>query len=309
MKIRHTAIKSFDSCTVSRAVVYYDVPILIQLRGDLSSSFSIAEEKLSNNGDKIKTPAQFIQVAKEMFSGINPNTGRPDVTGNEFYASDIPEGIFQGLVTPQHTDNGVPVFNGEGTFSIAELLTSIGVLVGNADSRDTLDKLSYASDYFNAGYNICCWGNSSPFFNLYERSELFNPCTRIELAYIIVMCARVLGSPFTGTTEVGVSFDWLRPKRAISGYTDWNKYNIGLVSKENTMIFDIHEYKGSRSMNSYIMDIKSGKSAIPLPMIMSLVELGVKGLFFFDDNLLSPVRQVSRGEVTYLFNRLKEGVK
>ena len=46
MLIRHSVNKSFGKVDVSKAIIYYNVPMFIQLRGDVSSSFFIAAEKL-----------------------------------------------------------------------------------------------------------------------------------------------------------------------------------------------------------------------------------------------------------------------
>lgn len=308
MFVRYTAQKSFTGVTANTAIVYYDIPMFIKVRGSFDKGLSLylMNEKLKDNEDKLATPARAIKLAREMFSNVNPKTGRVDVTGNEFYASAIPSGIVNGFITPQKTEDGELMFNGEGTYNVAELLASVGAFIGdNIKPQKTIDNLSYVTDYFNIGYNVCCWGKSSPFFNLYKRNELVNPLTRIELAYILVVCAKVLGSPFTTRYELGVSFDWVRPRNVISKYGDWSKYNISLITENNTMMHDVHLYKQGRSMTDFIADIRSGKSAIPLAMMMSIIELDNQGLWnLFDD--VSPLSQVTRGEAVCLFNALKD---
>lgn len=314
MLIRHSVNKSFGKVDVSKAIIYYNVPMFIQLRGDVSSSFFIAAEKLGVDKKPLAqltdislSTEEYIETAKEMFPDINPNTGKVDVSGNEFYAEMIPKGVISTIITPQVTKNGTTFFNGEGTISIAEVLDGINAIENGSGSDKrhlSLDNVSTESDYFNEGYNKCCWGYSSPFFNLYTRAELMNPITRIELSYIIVMCSGLFLSIFGKQYDMGITFDWLRPRQVISEFSDWAKYNVSLITNEGAPQFDIREYKSSRTMQSFLLDIKSGKSAIPLPMIMSLVELGVQGLFYFEDYMLSPMKQVSRGEVMYLLTKI-----
>lgn len=315
MHIRHTAKKSFGKVDITKAIIYYNVPMYIQLRGNVSSSFFIASEKLGVDKKPLAqltdidlSTQEYISTAKKMFPDINPNTGDVDVTGNEFYADLIPKSIVSNIITPQVTENGTAFFNGEGTITIAEVLDGINSIESSSNSDEakhlSLDNVSTEADYFNEGYNKCCWGYSSPFFNLYTREELLHPITRIELAYIVVMCSGLFSSIFDKQYEMGITFDWLRPRKVISEFDDWNKYNISLITIDDSPKFDIREYRNNRTMENYLLDIKSGKSAIPLPMIMSLVELGVQGLFYFADYMLNPMKQVSRGEVAYLLTKI-----
>lgn len=317
MFIRHAAEKSFGSSVINKSIVYYDVPILIQLRGDVSSSYTIANEKLglekASFSDLDSTDfsrEDYIKTAKDMFPDVNMATRAVDVSGDEFYAEYIPKAVVGGIITPQISENGTTLFNGDGTVSIAEVLDGINAIDMGCNSnvcrKTSLDNISNVDDYFNEGYNLCCWGYSSPFFNLYTRAELLNPITRIELGYIVVMCSGVFDSIFKGSKDMGISFDWLKPMSVISKFDDWNSYNISLVSKDGVPKYDIHEYKGTRTMCNYIDDIHSGRSAIPLPMIMSLLELGVNNLFYFEDSRLNPLKQVSRGEICYLLTKIAE---
>lgn len=315
MLIRHSVSKSFSGVNIDKAIVYYNIPMFIQLRGNVSSSLFIATERLGIDKkplaklDNVEINSEeFIKTAKEMFPDKNPNTGKEDVSGKEFYADLIPQSIVSSVITPQVSENGSTFFNGEGTITIAEVLDGLNAIENECNSDKTrhtsLDNVSSESDYFNEGYNKCCWGYSSPFFNLYKREELMHPITRLELAYIVVMCSGVFTGVFDKQYDMGISFDWLRPRVAISEFDDWNKYNISVISIDNAPKYDIREYKLDRTMTQYLGDIKSGRSAIPLPMIMSLVELGVQGLFYFEDYKLSPMKQVSRGEVAYLLTKI-----
>ena len=83
-------------------------------------------------------------------------------------------------------------FNPDGTVSVAEFLDGLNAIkfgcISNISRKKTLDRISDENDYFNDGYQDCVRGISSPFFNLYTRKELLEPITRIELAYITVIC-------------------------------------------------------------------------------------------------------------------------
>lgn len=307
MNIRHSVVKTFDTCVTSKAVVYYGIPVCVQLYGNLSSDYieglkklSLEEKPLTDLDIRV-SDEDLSQTAKEMF----PNN---DVSGNEFYARTIPIGVAGGIITPQIDSEGNTVFNGEGSISLAEVLDGLNAIFygcnSNQQRKKSLDNISDVSDYFNEGYNLLCTGYSAPFYNLYRRDELLRPITRIELAYILVVCSGIFGSIYEGAYKMGVSFNWLRPYLNISSFADWNKYKVSLMVKDNRLVSDIKEYKDTRSMSDYISDIQDGMTAIPLPMMMSLLELGVQGLFYFEGMKLSPLRQVTRGEVCYLITKL-----
>lgn len=314
MNIRQSVHKTFNGCTVNKAVVYFGMPVCIQLHGDISSSYFVSSDGLGIERKPLvelecnKSKQEYIEAAKVMFSGVNPMTNEKDLSGEEFYAERVPLGVAGGIITPQTGSSGVSLFNGEGTITVAEVLDGINSIyysTGSDDHREvSIDNISTPSDYFNEGYNLLCTGYSSPFYSLYLRSELVSPITRLELAYMLVVCSGIFGGIFTEKYRMGVSFDWLRPYSAVSEYVDWANYKVSLVSDDGRPSTNIKEYKGSRHMSDYIEDMKAGISAIPLPMLMSLVELGLQGLFYFEGNELCPLRQVTRGEVCYLLTNL-----
>lgn len=255
--------------------------------------------------------SQLIETAVEMFSSINPNTGSIDVRGTEFYAETVPQGVMGGIITPQVSQTGETFFNGDGTVTIAEVLDGFNAIENGANSNKnrvkSLDNISDVSDYFNEGYNRLCKMYCSIFFNLYQRGELFRPITRLELAYLTVVCSDQFESVFSNIFDIGITFDWLKPAQYISNYKDWNKYKVSLYMDGAIPSNNIKDYKGDRSVTEFIEDIKTGKSAIPLPMIMSMVELGVQNLFYYKDMELCPLREVTRGELCYFFTKLAKG--
>lgn len=254
----------------------------------------------------------FSDLASQMFPKVNPNTGMQDVDRNAFYASSIPLVVLSGAIPVQ--DNGEDdFFNPDGVVTVAEFLDSLNAYKygsnANNNRRKTIDNISTTEDYFNEGYNACIEGVSSPFFNLYTREELMQPITRLELAYITVICwtqfLEKYNTLYGGAFYLGVNFDWLAPQEVLSKYKDGYGYKISKASLGGGVIsLDIKHYMKGLSMTEYKSAIKAGTCAIPLPMFMSLGELGILGLFHFEDNRLDPMREVTRGEWCYFVSNI-----
>lgn len=253
-------------------------------------------------------------IAEEMFPHVNPNTGEPDIDRHAFYAPYIPLVVMSGSMPPQVQDDSA-YFNPEGVVTVAEFLDCLNAVKygcnANNNRRKSLDNISDESDYFNEGYNAVVHGLSSPFFNLYTRSELMTPITRLELAYITVVCweqfMNKYNSLYGGQFYLGVSFDWDTPEEVLSKYEDGFNYRISKVSIDteySVTSLDIKDYRSDRTMEEYREDLQNGVAALPLPMFMSMLELGVLGLFEYEDSRLDPMREVSRGELCYFLSRI-----
>ena len=67
---------------------------------------------------------------------------------------------------------------------------------------------------------------------------------------------------------------------------------------------NIKDYKSDRAMSEYKEDLLRGISPIPLPMFMSLIELDLLNLFYYESRCLDPLKEVSRGELCYFLNNL-----
>lgn len=317
VNIRHIIKKTFDGeVEIRSSMVYFGLPINIPLRGDVSDNVieglkSIGIEQKSYK-DLSFSKQESRDTAKNMFSNTNPKTNRSDLSGDEFYIDSILKAVVGGIITPQTTEYGYQIFNGEGTITIAEVLDAINAVDKGANSEDerhlSLDNISDVEDYFNEGYNICCWGYSSPFYNLYTREELVRPITRIELAYILVVCTQIYDL-FRLSEGVGITFNWLKPMNYISSFTDFDDLNVGLILTDDAPEINIKKYLNGRSVTGMLNDIKVGRTAIPMPMLMSLVELGVQDYFYFDGDELAPLRQVSRGELCYLFDKMQVNLR
>ena len=307
--IRHSVIKTFDDIRQSTSVVYFGIPVSIVLKGDFSPNYIATMTDAMEEIEEQMTS----DTAKDMFSNINPRTNRQDVNGDEVYAGYIPKAVIQGVITPQTDSKGTTVFNGEGTITIAEVLDGFNAIENGANSDknrvQSLDNISGVNDYFNEGYNLMCKTYSSVFFNLYKRNELFRPITRLEFAYLTVLCSGYFKGVFESKYPMGISFNWLRPNISVQDYSDWEYYTVSLVSQNKSPSHNIKHYKGERSVTELLSDIKTGRSAIPLPMFMSMVELGVNNLFPYEEYRLEPLRQLTRGEFTYCIVRLMKGEK
>jgi hypothetical protein len=253
-------------------------------------------------------------VAQKLFPNVNPNTHRADIDATRYYVPYIPLVSLTGCIPPQNEDSSA-FFNPEGTLSIAEFLDSINSIKYGCNSNNhrkkTLDNISTESDYFNEGYQSCIRGAYSPFFNLYTREELLKPITRLELAYIIVICWEPFIEKFNniygGNYYLGVNFDWEVPDELLSDFEDGFDYKVSKVSIDDeydVISLNIKDYKSDRTMTEYFEDIKNGVAPIPLPMYMSMIELHILDLFKYEDNRLDPLKEVSRGELSYFLSRL-----
>ena len=253
-------------------------------------------------------------TAFEMFPNDNPKTGSKDIQPDKFYVEYIPLTILTGIMTPQ-SENDKVYFNPEGTVSIAEFLDSLNAIKygcnSNLNRKRSIDNISGIDDYFNEGYRSCLRGIASPFYNLYTRQELVKPITRLELAYITVVCWNKFIDEFngyySGSYYLGVNLDWEHPAEILSKFKDGFDYKVSKVvidQEYDTVSLNVKDYKLNNSMSEFIERIRVGKSAIPLPMFMSILELFVLDLFYFEDDEISPLKEVSRGELCYFVSKL-----
>ena len=256
----------------------------------------------------------FRTIACSMYNNTDSRTGKKDVGYGDYYTPYIPLVILTGCMTPQYDSDGKAFFNPNGTVSVAEFLDGLNSIKYGCNSnrirRKSLDNVCDADDYFNEGYQSCLKGFSSPFFNLYTRAELMKPITRLELAYLTVVCweryITKFDNVYGGTYFFGVNFDWDNPAEYISNFEDGEYYRVSKIAFDNDAIsLNIKDYKRERSMTEFKEDIKNGASAIPVPMFMSLLELFVLDMFNFGSRL-DPLKEVSRGELCYFLTMLSK---
>lgn len=284
--------------------------------GDSLSEFLPVGTSFSDilESEDMKDPLR--EIAVEMFPLMNPNTGESDMDEGAFYAPYVPLVVLTGCMTPQMRE-GEAYFNPDGVVTVAEFLDGLNAIKfgcnANNMRRKSLDNISIESDYFNEGYNSALRGISSPLFNLYTRAELMTPITRLELAYITVICWSQFidkyNNLYGGAYYLGVTFDWETPSSVLAKYKDGFDYKVSRISisdEYDVTSLDVKDYRSDRTMEEYRDDLRHGVAAIPLPMFMSMLELGVLDLFMYEDGRLDPLREVSRGELCYFLSRISQ---
>lgn len=260
------------------------------------------------------TVSQLRKTASEMFDSTNPLTGDKDVFYSDRYADCIPLVILTGTFPPQLDAEENSYFNPNGCVTVAEFLDSLNAIKFGSNSvqnrKKSLDNISDEKDFFNEGYQSCVNGYSSPFYNLYTRTELLSSITRIELAYITVLCWSNFKKKFSGVYDgdhsFGISFNWGNMTEILSDFEDGKSYKISkrYIGDESTALtIQLKDYVDS-SISDLKSNIKLGVSPIPFPMFASVLELYNLKLFYFEGNKLDPIREVSRGELSYFLVRL-----
>ena len=297
-----------------------DSKLILKQASDKLASFLFNEDE-PNTLNKVITPElnEYIEENNEIMQDIACKMF-DDVSRNKIYTPYIPVIISSGCMVSQIQDNK-PVFNEEGTVSLADFLDGLNSIYLGANSnlsrRISLDNISTADDYFNEGYQACIRGISSPFFNLYRRKELLEPITRLELAYITVLCwdqfLNKFNNLYGGEYYLGISFDWEAPSKLLIFFKDGYDYKVSqsIVDAEyNTASLNIKDYKPEElSMTEYKLGMQEGQYALPMPMFMSLLELYQLGVFNFSSDRLDPLKEVSRGEFCYFIYNLAKIMK
>lgn len=260
-------------------------------------------------------------IAVSMFNAINPITRDKDVKPNEFYTPYIPLAVMSDVIPPQTDSTGIEYFNPDGAVSIMEFLDSLNAIKSHSNACESrhlsIDNVSDEKDFFNEGYLSCLSkGRSSLFYDLYKRRELAKPITRLELAYITVLCWRDFTLKYDGVYGgrfvIGINADWSKPARYLRKFEDGLKYKVYKktyrISDSDTAthgtVVDLRAYKEAKTVSDFIEEMKQGKRGIPLPLFMCLVELDILDLFYFQDMRLSPLSEVTRGELAYFLVKL-----
>lgn len=284
------------------------------------------------NGD-VSVREGLTSLSTSLFRNTNPKTGREDVVGGADYAPYIPLVVVSGALPPQLDFASNTYFNPKGEVSVARALDSLNALKeGYASKKNrklSLDYVSNTNDFFNEGYNKCLNNLASPFFRLFSRSELSTPITLCELCYIIVVCfndftntfGSVSGYSVSQKNEMGIFLDWEHPKKLIRAYrqqfSDLSDYvvtrcSIDTYTKEDEVksVLDVNikSYLNGRTMLDFRQDLLSGKSALPLPYLMSVLELVKLSIVEPIGNELAPLRQVSRGEFSKILVKLADAL-
>lgn len=308
------------------------IPLAMQMDYQVGKSF--VNQKLNDKASvKTKEGTGFwdlindVQVrnrldaeAESLFPHINPNTRNKDVQSGTYYSYMIPIVTATGVVPPQQDEKGRYYFNPNGVVSRADFIDMLNAIKYGSNQhskyKTSLDRVVRQEDFFSAGYDALVRGYSSPLYKLYTKRELMSPITRAELAYITVVCWKEFTKDIPlrgGRIPVGVHVDWEQPKIYMRKFSDASKLRIARKRSDkieldkdvqSMLLTDIKPYRGNRSMTEFIKQIRSGNALLPLPMFMALVELDYMGMFYFANKEIAPVREVSRGEITFFIMNL-----
>ncbi len=308
------------------------IPLAMQMDYQVGKSF--VNQKLNDKASvKTKEGTGFwdlindVQVrnrldaeAESLFPHINPNTRNKDVQSGTYYSYMIPIVTATGVVPPQQDEKGRYYFNPNGVVSRADFIDMLNAIKYGSNQhskyKTSLDRVVRQEDFFSAGYDALVRGYSSPLYKLYTKRELMSPITRAELAYITVVCWKEFTKDIPlrgGRIPVGVHVDWEQPKIYMRKFSDASKLRIARKRSDkieldkdvqSMLLTDIKPYRGNRSMTEFIKQIRSGNALLPLPMFMALVELDYMGIFYFANKEIAPVREVSRGEITFFIMNL-----
>lgn len=305
------------------------IPLSSQFGFKTGESFSAQKNneealKYANKGESLwdiinkpEVKKSMCEEAERMFPNINPYTHKPDIDKDAIYTSYIPLVINSGAMQPQKDLSGKEYFNPEGTVMVADVFATLQSIRQDYIRKNTsVDKVAREGEYFTEGYNAIVDRMGSPFFDLYSRRELAMPVTRAELAYITVVGwkpfrgNRVL---FGGKFNVGYRANWETPAKYVGKFKDAktiraSKKTAGtdLDSGVDIMEIDLHSWKGERTLKQYLESVKRGKNALPLPMLMSMIELDALDVFYFADRELNPLREVTRGELCWFVTKISK---
>lgn len=276
-----------------------------------------------NSDDSLRKSLSDLSVS--MFHKVNPKTGSEDIKHSDVFAPYIPFVVVSGALPPQLDFSSSTYFNPKGTVDVARALDSLNAIsegfASNKSRKLSLDYVSNDTDFFNEGYNKCLDTVASPFFRLFSRSELLTPITMAELCYLIVVCFKpfrevygsVNGYSSVLKNNMGIALDWEHPKKILKEYrqkfSDLSDYvvtrcSVDTYTKDDNVksVLDINikSYLNGRTMTDFRSDLLSGKSALPLPYLMSMLELINAGILNVSGKELAPLREVSRGEFSQI---------
>ena len=308
-KITARSTAQLVSNELAESMVKQGIPIMAE-GGEIKSLAKCLLDGLDSEAFEKST-----EIARFRFR--NDNLERIDPRNT--YTKYIPLMVGTNTIPVQLTKAGSVSFNPLGSVTVAEFLDGLSAIVHganykNEESKSSLDNISNNEDYFHEGYLECIDDKySSPFFNLYTREGLMQPITRLEAAYIIVLCwsrfRELYKSPITSSEDydLGIGFDWKRPKNVLDKYADGSTYKVSKVILDvdaDICSLDIRSYKQDLTVKEYISAIRTGERAIAMPLFMSLLELGEVNIFPFEDGKLHPVYELTRGEWAYLLANL-----
>jgi hypothetical protein len=271
--------------------------------------------------------SQVNEAVKRAFPYTNPNTGKPDFTGNEWYAKYVGLGVASGMIGGRSIDAKL-FFDGTAEVTRAEFLKMLYFCAAGRDGEykygDTLDKASIdgivtKTDWYRQAYNYFVVTSASPLYGLYRKEELAKPITRAEMAYITARCWRLWGGIEANSNSkyrTGYFADWSKPEAYKNIFSDLQidvetKYITSVVENETGVVgsskrisSNLKDYLNGRSVSKVVSDTSVNKSSLPLPLYMSIFELNKRGIINgFGNGQVGALKTLTRAEaLTVVFN-------
>ncbi|MEC2463410.1 hypothetical protein P9X10_00665 [Bacillus cereus] len=267
---------------------------------------TIIEDEEEEKLQPLPTPIEPVEEAKEP---VVPKEDRKNLsyaedkslvyydreTLNEEDRNTMLQAIEQHILTPQYDRSGNLYFNPNGTVSRAE---SINALEVNGHKGLSIDGRSKESDYYNSGYNELIPSNTSNFYHLYSKEDLYGNIRRCELAYMM--------SSHTGY-DFGSDYEMSQFVGALLSYEDMKKIQLTLdkANEVDNLIPVDHE-----SIEDYFDKVRKGIVRLPISLMIlthMLVDLGYSKA---DEKLknLHPLKGLSRLEFSKYVVKLKQGL-
>ena len=244
------------------------------------------------------------QVTSAVFPLQDKETGLKDAPLNAYYSPYIALALYCKLLPPQIDDKYRLWFNPRGSVTVGEFFDSLNAIYkgynANENRHTSLDNVSYDTDYFNEGYNRVVTTFANPIYALYGRKDFLRPITRLEVAYILFFGLHLLSTEtnYIDNDKIGITYDWLNETEDILHTEEENKELKVSVLKDGSL-FDFKSYLQDDFVEDYIKAVRQGTSYVALPLIASLIELGISGVMYNDDTL-NPLDDLSRGELVYI---------
>lgn len=267
---------------------------------------------------------QLNEAVKRSFPYTNPSTGKPDFTGNEWYAKYVGVGVASGMIGGRVHNNKL-YFDGTAEVTRAEYIkmlnfcvTGVHDEIGGEFDKASIDGVASKSDWYRLAYNQFVTSPVSTLYKLYTKEELSKPITRAEMAYITVSWThwRSIEAGFTSKFKTGHYADWNNPDLYKNIFSDMN-YQLdksyitsvvedesGVAGQDTRISTRLRDYLKGRTMSKVISDAVSRKKPLPLPLYMSIFELNKSGVLKgFGNKQVGALKTLTRAEaLTIVFN-------
>lgn len=262
-------------------------------------------------------------LMKLVFPYEDPITKKPEFTGEESYAKDVALGLAFNLFDTKNI-GGKLYFSANDTVSRLEflhMLLSVNIWadidVKKQLSRipsKSLDGVLSSKDKYFLDYTQYVTWRGCALYRLYTKSELYAPVTNMEAAYLV---AQVWGHL---PDSISKKLNWDKPylyksvfkdlkyKLQYRYYTDTVESSTGRITRTKKCVSHyLNDYKGKGTVDQLIKNVVSKKSAMPIPLYMSLVELNKQGVLTPSNKMSNASKNLTRLEALKMV--IASGVK